>query len=301
MLGSKTLDLLFNRHQSTFRHLQMRCASVYWAGGPRLSPNLLTFLYTSIDDSESYDWPLELIRESRNTLRHLTFGRELRMANMYAVVGTIDREEDRILHDLQHDCQEAGPMDLSTLHLIGMGLPMPSTYPVAIKSPLTFLRPELLQVLRLESCIGTEDLLIGLTLVSNLSLKCFWLRSEVECPVLRSNLEMFLKSFSGLFYLSVLLDRTLELPGAECFLKTHGRTLKTLVWEGRTGPRMTAHACTSLRDPKPRMGNRLNQECSNLEELGIAIDWSRTVGTYISVSFEIRPRHTILYLTENSL
>ncbi|KAI9777891.1 MAG: hypothetical protein M1835_005116 [Candelina submexicana] len=140
-----------------------------------------------------------------------------------------------------------------------------------------------LETFYLESCIGSEELLESLAVsfgsTSNdqvPKIKDFRFRHEDSTTSLRVAVGKFLSSFSGLRSLSILLDRTEAMPHPRCFTEKHGKTLKTLVWDGRSEPR--SHFClsTAVVASDPFVHSELvfiSENCPHLVELGVSIDW----------------------------
>lgn len=183
----------------------------------------------------------------------------------------------RLLHDDLVDRSGNGSsrpkFNLHSLHLVGIVLrnPLPG-------APLIFTNLEVLQSLCLESCSGILQLLKSLTSFANLQLKRFWLRCEEETVEFRIVLNSFLESFSGLEHLAILLDNARAPLKIRKLTDKHGMTLKTLVWESRQGPRTTLSVNTSY--PMDRSSKAYSDlelicdDCKQLEELGITIDWN---------------------------
>lgn len=172
--------------------------------------------------------------------------------------------------------------NLHSLHLIGIMLrnPLPG-------APLIFTNLEVLQSLCLESCSGTLQLLKSLTSFANLQLKRFWLRCEEDTVEFRTVLSSFLESFSGLEHLAILLDNARAPLKIGKLTDKHGMTLKTLVWESRQGPRTTLKVNTSYPTDNSGVDSDLEiicDDCKQLEELGIAIDWNGTFESRAEVS-----------------
>ncbi len=178
------------------------------------------------------------------------------------------------------------PLCLTSLHLIGLdvSLIISDDFPRVFKFAS-------LKAFYLESCICSEVLLESLAVSFESrrarspssdqapAIKDFRFRHEESTISLHKALEKFLSSFSGLQALSVLLDRTEApegMPHPRCFAHQHGDTLRTLVWEGRTGPRTVLRLDTSFLSNDARGPNQLvyiSENCPRLVELGVAIDW----------------------------
>ncbi|MCJ1250784.1 hypothetical protein MMC30_008012 [Trapelia coarctata] len=129
----------------------------------------------------------------------------------------------------------------------------------------------------------------------NLTLKRFWLRCEEDTDQLRVGLKSFLISFSGLEHLAVLLDNSKAELGIGTFPDKHGKTLRTFIWESRRGPRKTIETSTShfLDSYHSDIAYQFNdlmaicKYCTQLEQLGIALDWNSDEGHRVLAALEI--------------
>ena len=105
--------------------------------------------------------------------------------------------------------------------------------------------------LRLESCSGLSQafsLFIGQADSSKLALGALqdlFLRLEDPDPNFSTGLESFLTSIRGLKHLQVLMEKIAAVHDIEPILKVHGKTLDTLVWDERSGPRKRLDVSTS--------------------------------------------------------
>ena len=282
----ETLSLLTNRHPKSLRNLHVKRAFSYNDDYTHLK--IESFSYTSIQDSHQFQtskhpsWLSSLLMGNLETLRHLKLGHEMSLMNEYPdIPGDINDNEIR---DVSFTLSLKGSskfklFKLSSLHLIGIRLTSPSTGKL-----FRFANLQMLHSLCLESCFDTPLVLALLASAHGVSLKRFWLRCEGESPTLRRSLEVFLNSFSGLEHLYVLLDKIETLPGSACIASTHSKSLKTLIWEGREGPRQSFSYCTSKTDQLSDYGYTgfisTIASCIELEELGIALNWAEclTVG-----------------------
>lgn len=106
-------------------------------------------------------------------------------------------------------------------------------------------------------------------------LKTFRLRFESNVNV-QEALKAFFLAFTGLEHLSLLLEGSnISNLSPEWFIKNHGATLQTLVWDQRSGQRTFMSATTTLGLEKP-LGqgptlSKISQGCPNLIELGLAM------------------------------
>ena len=119
---------------------------------------------------------------------------------------------------------------------------------------------------------------INLTTPSKMRLKSFYLRHEKSGIRVDEDIEqllfMFLCSFQGLEDLHVLLEG----PGPRRWalapiLIKHGQTLRTLVWDKRTGPRMKVQKSTTVHALRLFYLDCISRYCQKLVALGISIDW----------------------------
>lgn len=185
-------------------------------------------------------------------------------------------------------------LELQSLHLIGFD---PSLLLETQILPLLNLNN--LQSLSLESCDEWGDIptLPSTTTSSNITwiprLQNFRVRREASNAMFQEHLKAFLSSFRGLVNLSILLNGPGPMLEPACFIKNHGSSLETLVWDQRSGPRREfgitiTHfniECTH------RSLSEISHGCPNLRELGIACfakehDYPYTVG-YLTVSFPL--------------
>ena len=241
------------------------------------------FSYTSIQNSHQFQksnnssWLSSLVMGSQKTLRHLKLGYEMSLMNEYP---NIPGDSEYDIRDISNALTLKGSskykkFQLSSLHLIGIRLTD------SVGQSFRFTDLQILQSLCLESCSDIELALALLASTPGISLKRFWLRYEGESPALRDSLELFLKSFSGLEHLYVLLDQTEGLPESACIVNEHSKSLKTLIWEGREGPRQSFSCCTSKTTPPSERGHTMFNwhitKCIELEELGIALNWAECV------------------------
>lgn len=130
--------------------------------------------------------------------------------------------------------------------------------------------------LRLESCPGLGQafpLLMDQADSSLGALEDLFIRVEDSDAMFYGSLESFLTSVRGLINLRVLIDKAVSTQYLEPILKVHGKTLTTLVWEERCGPRTHLCACTSLLST--RLGNLkvISRYCPSLMTLAIPLDW----------------------------
>ena len=143
-----------------------------------------------------------------------------------------------------------------------------------------------LTTLMIESCFNMRSAFeqlaargaINFTTPSKMRLKSFYLRHESSGIRVDGDIEQllftFLCSFQGLEEPHVLLEG----PGPRKWalapiLIKHSQTLRTLVWDQRTGPRMKAEKSTTVHSPRLFYLDCISRYCQKLVALGISTDW----------------------------
>ncbi|KAI4126714.1 MAG: hypothetical protein LQ338_003617 [Usnochroma carphineum] len=198
---------------------------------------------------------------------------------------TLDNSLQAVLYSVEnrfkdhHEQDEARPplngLDSFILTGLNLGLIiMPKSRYIDLSS---------LTSLTLESCSGLEDAFNalsneknqqGLPWRSELGLKSFYLRQESVTQRFRTQLLDFLSSIQALTSLSILLE-TNDRPGSfQEVLTTHGKSLRSLVWEERIDRREDFIPLP----PVPLLSSlaqldQIAEHCPDLIELGFPIDW----------------------------
>ncbi|KAI9721802.1 MAG: hypothetical protein M1812_002137 [Candelaria pacifica] len=248
----------------------------------------------------SPDWVGRLIYDNASQLRRLKLGTESCLINSYIENGggldhpTQAKTFRKLYANMGGPNEEAQlqsvdgvpkavitPLCLNSLHLIGLdvSLTLSESFPRIFKfAPL--------ETFYLESCVGSEDLLeslavsFGSTSIDHApKIKDFRFRHEESGSILHDALGKFLSSFSGLQSLAILLDGTRDMPHPRCFTHKHGDTLKTLVWDGRSGARTDFGVRTAILASETFVHSQLtyiSENCPGLVELGVSIDWRHT-------------------------
>ena len=157
-----------------------------------------------------------------------------------------------------------------------------------------FLDLSCLTTLALESCTGVIEALHLLATRRDhyrfrpSRLRSLTIRAELSSLELMAALDGFICSLSELTDLCLLLE---SVDGAnlsfspERILNATGRTLKTLIIEGRFGSRRLSNVCTSWPTSFESLYPICNS-CPNLVELGMALDWkflSSSLGAEVQV------------------
>ncbi|KAL9035690.1 MAG: hypothetical protein Q9180_004727 [Flavoplaca navasiana] len=170
------------------------------------------------------------------------------------------------------------PLSLGTLHLIGFD------FSKIIGPSISILELQSLSMLTLETCPGLErafDILAreknqsDVPLRSRLQLRSFSLRHEGSNPAFKIRLLGFLCAIRGLTHLSILLeDSTRSHPhDLNLMLAVHGQSLRSLVWDERSGRRDLFVPSEGTHAPGHLWLRTIAQGCPKLVELGISMDW----------------------------
>lgn len=283
MLSNLTLTLLAERHGLSVADLRINNADLEFL---QKEPQFISLTTLNINDIDLRDGPrciASLLCHNCTSLKHLALGMERTQALEIMDIWRYDTSDSlpgyplhfrTCIEDLVHN--NSGQLGiprlkLQSLHLVAFN----SSILVEI---LPLLNLDNLQSLSLESCDEWADILPlpGTAISSNSTwtprLQKFRLRREASNAMFQKHLKSFLSSFHGLVDLSVLLSGPGRILEPQCFIKNHGASLKTLVWDHRTGPREEFGISTTDVDNE-RTNCTLSEislGCPNLRELGIA-------------------------------
>lgn len=226
-------------------------------------------------------WAASMLVENAETLDHLDLGFNNRIAHDFALNRRpqYDKMCASFAVDVKKTLSAKGlepPVDLLLESVYLCGLDFRSVIQGEMALDIDF--NDVIE-LRLESCPGLSQafsLLTGQGDSSRLALgalQVLFVRLEDPDPNFSTSLESFLTSVRGLNHLQVLIDNALTVQYLEPILKVHGKTLETLVWDERRGPRTRLDASTSMFSP--RLGNLkvIARNCPSLTLLGIPLDW----------------------------
>ncbi|KAL8993604.1 MAG: hypothetical protein Q9169_006218 [Polycauliona sp. 2 TL-2023] len=176
---------------------------------------------------------------------------------------------------------------LRELHLIGLDANK------ILKPDSLMLNLECITALNLESCpeldtaldtLATERNKSDVPLRACLRLQSFSLRHENSTQHFRAGLIDFLGAIQGLTHLSVLLENG-DRSGPndlDPMLAVHGPTLRSLVWDERSGKRDSWIPLEPNAEPSHRRLKTIAKHCPHLVELGISMNWEdfMTQGTF---------------------
>lgn len=262
-------------------------------------PGIKSFSLNSVGELDSSDWMSRFLWQHKNSLKHLSLGTESTAIEFYNKPNeALRRGIDKILTDMTEVitdlCCDYDDMDVANIPLLTL-----TTLDFKGLNVRKLIRPRflfqdwgLLKSLTLESCYEVEQALDdfayernkqGLPLASDLRLHSFHIRHESSSQPFRTRLLGFLSSFRGLVNLSVLLETSDKPLGFEDILVSHGESLKTLVWEERTGRRETFIPPKGYKLPPTKQLREIAQHCPNLVELGVLLDWSNLKTEYFGL------------------
>ena len=223
-----------------------------------------------------------MIAKNANTLHHLSLGFTTGMAQLFAhgrnppynllsrafaagVKGTLS----------DSDLEPLVPLSLESLSLVGLDLGCVIRGEMALDIDFRNITE-----LRLGSCYGLSQafsLFLGQTDSSKLALGALqdlFVRLEDPDPNFSADLEKFLTSVRGLTHLQVLMEKVAAVQNLEPILRIHGKTLSTLVWDERSGPRKRLDVPTSQYSANFGYLEVISRNCPSLMLLGIPLDWN---------------------------
>jgi len=240
-------------------------------------PKLDRLQYSDLNTDCNHNLQIsELIAKNRSTIRHLELGfeRYIAMNTFYLVNGRrydLSRAQEKFWEVFQ---ERESWLYLNSLRLMFFNF--------SKKSFLAFDFQNLVS-LRLESCIRDSEILSFLTVSNSTSnmtkmskLTSFYLRHESLNTAFHANLKAFLLSFSGLKHLSLLLQGIDPVASITPFLKNHGATLESLVWDQQFKQRLCAAIRTDVMKDRPsyKYKEEIAMVCPNLRELGLVSEIS---------------------------
>ena len=284
-LSRSTIETLAKRHVGSLKSLRIENAnvdylkSIYFKRLEKLEVVDLGFDYLP-------DWVEKLVARNRISLTHLKFGnpgqltknffsafkdhlKDLQERNQNLVAATAQSSSNRnVLSFFPH---------VSSVHLINSDLDG-----LMGEGPVDIFDHDKLESLSLESCCQENNFFPleqhpGSNIFSwKPHLRSFSLRKESCTEAFIARLKTFFEAFSGLIHLSVLLESQTLLMEPTCFIKNHGNSLRTLVWDQRTGPITAMDTSTHTgAGTNDTLGTTINQICSGcpgLKELGLIMD-----------------------------
>lgn len=234
-------------------------------------------------------WPCEIISSNISTLKTLTIGFEQHAIREYEAVNSLDAYSalgGRISKDcklaindlvpcLKHRRMKSRETITSSIENLRLtSFDFDTTLLHAMSSFLDFSK---LVSLSLESCAGLPDGLTYWETKTDLPcLRSLTIRTELGGDRMWPALDTFICSLIGLTDLSLLMEGDMEELELEDIFKHHGKTLRSLVVDTRTGPRDNTIETTSTQPHKyvsESYITEISKHCLGLIELGITLDW----------------------------
>lgn len=281
-LDASTLNLLFERQAASLQIFLCNRYSSSCDSSGSVIEGIRRLSFEGMDfDRGGCKWAATMIAENAETLDYLALGFKTRIAQDFAhkIHPPYDQMSTAFASDVKDVLSESYPeplihLSLNSLQLCGLDLGGLVCGEMALDIDFNNISE-----LRLESCPGLTkafSLLTGQGKSSTLALNALedlFVRLENPNLILPASLESFLTSIRGLTHLQVLIDKARAVQNLEPILKYHGKTLKSLVWDERRGPRKRLDECTSLLSTKFGNLRVISQNCPFLTNLGIPLDW----------------------------
>lgn len=289
-LSTLTLSIVLKHHGASIHTLHFRQHTRNWRNADLEDLTIAGLTSLSIAGLRTdASWAMNLLAKNYHNLRHLQLGSDLDLAVDYANNGHVDPEEhgrynisdqiEEIMRPLAASNQPSTLVArLESLSLIGLNFD-------AIANGYT--NPAIdfnnLSVLILESCVGLEEGFLGLMGAGSgrrkakcsLRLHTLAIRHENTRLEVLQGLEKFLHSLKPLAHLRVLLEgdyeETLDMRK---ILRVHGKSLQSLIWDERTGPRCQMHKETAIITEDHANLELVARHCPGLKALGISLDWA---------------------------
>ncbi len=304
-IETSTLTLLLKHQGATLRGLSIARYSETQNLSSSLVGGLQQLAITNLNIKESCEWPSKIIAHNCHTLQNLHLGimntiardypkyspsnqRRLPVSFSEAAKGAIPANEQKMMPTLS----------LKELGLYGLSLEAIARGALGIEIDFNSMT-----ALKLDSCHGLEEafpLLMGETSSQSasqsvLNLTSFFVRHKDRSQNFTHRLANFLTSFTGLKHLVLLLEGRSRAMSKAPILEMHGKTLQTLVWDERRGPRNDTKTDTSL-SMKDNNLPLISFQCPNMVALGLSMPWvSLQANSFFSVT-KIKLRRPIQFV-----
>lgn len=294
-LDVSTVNLLFERQKTSMRSFLCNRFSSSSDVLGSVAKGIHQLSVEGMDpDPSGCKWAGRMIVENAETLDVLDLGFTTRIARDFAL-------NRRPPHDLMtillamavtealHKSDQEPLLTLSLRKLYLCGLDLGSFIRGEMALDIEFNN---ITELRLESCPGLSQAFPLLTGQGDPSkatlgaLRDLFVRFEDGDPNFSTSFENFLTSLPGLNHLQVLIDNCFTVQKLEPILQVHGKTLTTLIWDERSGPRKSLKVSTSMFSTKLQNLRIVSNHCPHLNVLGLPLDWesiSNSAELHISV------------------
>ena len=282
-MNEATVALLFQRQQPRSVRLES------FAMGTEIIKydlaDLEEFRFGSLStDPEVISWMGDTLALNIRTLRHLELGAEDLFRDDKDSGVDMTRELTQELETRLDEIYECCPnpvLSLSSLTLVGLSLlDLVDSCGQPAVDWTNLRRLALKSCWQLDSTINFLQSAIVKSDGSgeSVNLKSFDLRSDRETNPANvvDALKRFLTSFNGLVHLGILLeDNDTASSMLPFILKSHGPTLKRLIWDVRVEERTSFMLDVSRAQSRNAHVRPIVKRCHLLEELGISFDWSK--------------------------
>ena len=234
-------------------------------------------------------WPTQLPLKNYPNLRHVVLGSESLVAKPYNRDGSVDDEEVRRVELTDafacYMKAKGGALSESSISVVRLeslslvGLDLLAFVKGSIEPVFDF---NSLGVLILESCAGLEaafPLLMGAgagrrKARSGLRLHSLGIRHEDTSDSFLPAFETFLLSLKPLACLHVLLEGLYGVSiDLDKVLQVHGKSLRSLVWDERSEPRIGLEDETTYVPHDHQNLKLVAKHCPGLKALGISLAW----------------------------
>lgn len=276
-LEVSTLALLFKHQSAALRELNIPQYEEPQSISGLMVEGLQSLVISDLNIDQNCEWPYGIIMQNRNTLKNLGLG----VLSKIARCSIQDRLNHKLPISFAGTAKEtllASEPEMEMLSLKSLELSGLNIADIVGRGVLGFqIDIKILTALELKSCSGLNEALTVLvgrdaSTLSAFKLASFSLRHEEENPAFAQNLTVFLTSFTGLKHLRLLIEGQRRALNKGPILEMHGKTLQTLVWDERSGPRKGTNTDTALFLNSNNL-NLVSQKCPELTALGLCIRW----------------------------
>ena len=282
-LDVATINLLFERQEASLREFACnRYSSSCDLLGLSLEEGICDLSIQSMDlERGGCRWAASMLAMNAKSLDNLHLGSTNRIAHKYALQKRprYDKIATSLANEIESLLSRVSPDPLIHLSLESLtlcGFNFGSVVRREIGLDIDFNN---LTMLRLESCAGLSQafhLLVRQVDSSKLALGALedlFVRLETPDQTFSASLESFLTSIRRLRHLQVLIEKASAAQNLDPILKVHGESLRTLVWDERSGPRTQLGVSTSLLSSKVGNLKVISHYCRFLQVLAIPLDW----------------------------
>ena len=288
-LNPGTLKFVLQLHNSSLIELQCDDIDTLDQTKP-VSGYLQTFrAHNLADHIHGLSWAIagiaSMLANNQQSISNLVLGDEKNLIQEYFTGRNVSAIEDAIseplLSSLNRTLDERAAVNRPVLNLKALRLINLNPMKLLVNSEVQLIHFPSLTSLILESCKHLNELLLmlvrptsaksldhSLTNLHNLTV-----RYEDVGPR-RLSLQWFLCRLKPLIRLYVMLEGNIDPQNLRSILKTHGQSLRCLVWDRRAERRVSLTSSGAMGCGLEENLGIISNLCPNLVELGINIDWN---------------------------